>query len=1045
MAITLTICEAANIAINPVVPATVVINPNLPGVTATVEVGTTTTGAPGTDAEVVNSGTAIHAIFDFTIPRGEQGIQGIQGIQGQQGLQGIQGVPGQKGDKGDTGNTGPAGVMYADSPLYLDTESSTLSIDLSGYATQTWVTDQGYLTSGALDGYATESFVTSQGYITASALDGYATESFVTSQGYITASALDGYATESYVDTAVGGRVNKTGDTMTGQLTVEFGPTVGRSDIYGGTISLNGAGDYFGFGINLSGIDGILTVTNPNDGYMTMNPTTGIRFADGTYQSTAASSGVPIGGTTGQSLVKASNTNYDTTWTTIQTGDRYLTTSTTSLTLSNGAKTLTVATGLAYTTQQDFVIAYDASHHMHCVVTSYNPTTGVLVADVNQHTGSGTFSSWTVNVGGTTTAVLPAGGTTAQILQKASNTDFDVSWTTPYSGSDSLKIASNLSDLNNTTTARTNLGLGTMATQTAANYALLAGPTFTGVPAAPTATAGTSTTQIATTAFVTTAVSTKANLASPTFTGTVTIPAGASISGFALLASPTFTGVPAAPTATSGTNTTQLATTAFVTTAVSTKANLASPTFTGTVTIPAGASISGYLTSATAASTYQTQAGMSSYLTTSTAASTYAPIASPTFTGTVTIPAGASISGYLTSSTAASTYQTQAGMSSYLTTSAASSTYQTQAGMSSYLTTSAASSTYYLQTNPSGFITSSALTGYATESWVGTQGFQTAGDVSTYVTGLGYQTAGDVSTYVTGLGYLTDAPSDGDQYARQNGVWSVITGGGGSYLPLAGGAMDANAEVTLSDTSDHDSLLAGWGLGIEKTSDTAQGTTVEFNGLDTYDSSGHLHINPTGITFPDTTVQTTAGYPNTNPSGFQTSSDVSTYVTGLGYLTDAPVDGFAYNRKDGAWEVAGSGGSVAWGAISGTLSDQTDLNTALTTLQTNVDAKQNKSTLVTVSTSSDYYATSASENGVIYLDPSSNGITNVYIPDGYSGTEFANGCSITIVNRSGGFSPVGVQSYGGAFTHIIYGTTTIIDGHSLTLYKIDGNDWFGQA
>jgi hypothetical protein len=136
---------------------------------------------------------------------------------------------------------------------------------------------------------------------------------------------------------------------------------------------------------------------------------------------------------------------------------------------------------------------------------------------------------------------------------------------------------------------------------------------------------------------------------------------------------------------------------------------------------------------------------------------------------------------------------------------------------------------------------------------------------------------------------------------------------------------------------------------------------------------------------------------------------------------------------------------VAWGAISGTLSDQTDLNTALTTLQTNVDAKQNKSTLVTVSTSSDYYATSASENGVIYLDPSSSGIANVYLPDGYSGTEFANGCSVTIINRSGGFSGLNVQAYGGAFAHIIYGTSTIITGYSMTFYKIDGNDWFGQA
>jgi hypothetical protein len=55
--------------------------------------------------------------------------------------------------------------------------------------------------------------------------------------------------------------------------------------------------------------------------------------------------------------------------------------------------------------------------------------------------------------------------------------------------------------------------------------------------------------------------------------------------------------------------------------------------FTNPVTIPAGSTVTGYLTTASAASTYQTQAGMSSYLTSSTASSTYAPLASPTFTG----------------------------------------------------------------------------------------------------------------------------------------------------------------------------------------------------------------------------------------------------------------------------------------------------------------------------------------------------------------------------------------------------------------------------
>jgi len=82
--------------------------------------------------------------------------------------------------------------------------------------------------------------------------------------------------------------------------------------------------------------------------------------------------------------------------------------------------------------------------------------------------------------------------------------------------------------------------------RTAANSkADIASPTLTGTPAAPTAAADTNTTQIATTAFVTTADNLKANLASPTFTGT-----------------------PAAPTAATSTNTTQVATTAMVQAAI---------------------------------------------------------------------------------------------------------------------------------------------------------------------------------------------------------------------------------------------------------------------------------------------------------------------------------------------------------------------------------------------------------------------------------------------------------------------------------------------
>jgi hypothetical protein len=57
-------------------------DPGTPGSAATIAVGTTTTGAPGTNAAVVNSGTSSAAVFDFTIPRGDVGPQGPQGDPG---------------------------------------------------------------------------------------------------------------------------------------------------------------------------------------------------------------------------------------------------------------------------------------------------------------------------------------------------------------------------------------------------------------------------------------------------------------------------------------------------------------------------------------------------------------------------------------------------------------------------------------------------------------------------------------------------------------------------------------------------------------------------------------------------------------------------------------------------------------------------------------------------------------------------------------------------------------------------------------------------
>ena len=161
--------------------------------------------------------------------------------------------------------------------------------------------------------------------------------------------------------------------------------------------------------------------------------------------------------------------------------------------------------------------------------------------------------------------------------------------------------------------------LGGVRTYIDNNLALkanLASPTFTGTPKAPTATAGTNTTQIATTAFVTNAVSTavagEVVKSVDTTAGTsginlslssagkldVTISSGSIVSGnsnfvtggtvysttstLAPKASPALTGTPTAPTAAAGTDTTQIATTAFVTTAIA-NASVGAATFKGVI------------------------------------------------------------------------------------------------------------------------------------------------------------------------------------------------------------------------------------------------------------------------------------------------------------------------------------------------------------------------------------------------------------------------------------------------------------------------------
>jgi len=54
-------------------------------------------------------------------------------------------------------------------------------------------------------------------------------------------------------------------------------------------------------------------------------------------------------------------------------------------------------------------VAYDTGNHMDGTVTTYDAGTGALVVSIVRHTGSGTYSAWTVNLAGAVGASGPAG------------------------------------------------------------------------------------------------------------------------------------------------------------------------------------------------------------------------------------------------------------------------------------------------------------------------------------------------------------------------------------------------------------------------------------------------------------------------------------------------------------------------------------------------------------------------------------------------------------------------------------------------------------
>ena len=440
------------------------------------------------------------------------------------------------------------------------------TVSALGLATQAWVDAQGYLQSGALTGYALQSWVTAQGYITSSALTPYATlssPSFTGDPKAPTPSLTDNDTSiattafvkgQGYLQSAVAAGTYYLQTNPAGYLT---------SSALAGYALQNGSSAFSVTGASIKSLDGSDNFAALDQGALNFgNGSTpsgivingsSITFADATVQTTAAVSGIPDAPSDGNTYGR-----------------------------NNGAWVVTGGGGGAGTLTYSSPNIYDTSTSSN--ISSLQLGTLTLTTGTGLYVNDGTWTSHLTQYGldlitcsfTTSGLVLPAGGIT-----------FSDASTQTSAGITASAVAS---------TYQTLAGMS--------SYAPKASPALTGVPTSTTAAADTNTTQIATTAFVvgqasastplvnsTAAIGTslkyaradhvhptdtsRAPLASPTFTGTVTIPAGASISGFAPLASPAFTGTPSLPTGTTavtqtaGTNNTSVATTAFVTTAVS--------------------------------------------------------------------------------------------------------------------------------------------------------------------------------------------------------------------------------------------------------------------------------------------------------------------------------------------------------------------------------------------------------------------------------------------------------------------------------------------
>jgi hypothetical protein len=529
---------------------------------------------------------------------------------------------------GPQGPAGPPGVASATAPLALS--SGNLSIDLSAYLTtstaaSTYLTQSNasstYQPISGMSSYLTTSSAAST-YQPLSGMSSYLTTSAAASTYYPLSSNPAGYLTSAPV-TSVAGR--------TGAVTLAVADVSGAaptaSPTFTGLATFDNGNNFSiiipnGVGFDTRIESNVYSMRNSGNEVIRIGAN-GIKYPDGITQTVAypgpsgfllkadnlsglantttartnlglgsaavepATKLVPAGGTTGQVLGKLSNGDWDDSWITLPSAPvTSVAGRTGAISLANtdisGLGTMSTANAANYSTTSAANLLYyplssnPAGYLTSAPVTSVAGRTGAIslaVADVSGAAPlaspalSGTPTAPTATLGTNTTQIA----TTAFVLANAPAAPV--------------------------TSVAGKTGVVTLVAADVSGAAPLASPSLTGTPLSTTAAVDTNTTQIATTAFVLAQAASATPLADGTAAvGTSTRYARAdhihpTDTTRAALASPTFTGTPTAPTATGGTNTTQIATTAFVAAAIPTNNVKAWVNFNGTGTVAIRASM----------------------------------------------------------------------------------------------------------------------------------------------------------------------------------------------------------------------------------------------------------------------------------------------------------------------------------------------------------------------------------------------------------------------------------------------------------------------